>query len=109
MRNEAWELAEYQARQIVRGFGQPDSQESEVMAAASVGMLGLVLARTVLAAAELDRRAEELARMEVITRPVRVEIPQHIARMFGPEGNLSQLLATRLQAEEAAEPMVPDA
>jgi hypothetical protein len=60
MRNHAWELAVHQAREIVRGFGEPQSQESEVMAAASVGQLGLVLARTVLAAVGLDKLAEEL-------------------------------------------------
>jgi hypothetical protein len=60
MRNQAWELAEWQARQIVRGFGEPVSQEAEVMAAASVGMLGLTLARTVLAARVIDSTAEAL-------------------------------------------------
>ena len=55
MRNHAWGLAELLAQQIVAGYGVPGSQESEVLAAASVGQAGLALAHAVLAALELDR------------------------------------------------------
>jgi hypothetical protein len=82
MRNEAWELAVHQARQIMRGYGQPLSQESEVMAAASVGMAGLALARTVLAAAELDAAALALARAKVETMPVVLAIPKEIQHVL---------------------------
>jgi hypothetical protein len=82
MRNEAWELAVYQARQIVRGFGEPQSQESEVMAAASVGMAGLALARVVLAAQQLDEAAEALAKLEVGAMPYILAIPKEVQHLL---------------------------
>lgn len=105
-RNEAWELAEYQAKQIVAGFGEPQSQESEVMAAASVGQLGLALARVVLAAVELDKAAETLARMEVGAMPYMLAIPKEIQHLLDlaewDRGGALKRLAEQLQGDPDA-------
>lgn len=68
-----------QAEEVLRAYGEPSSQQSEVLAAASVGRAGLALARMVQ---HWFRQQEHEAMIALMTQPVRIEVTPEQAEQF---------------------------